>query len=202
MKMLDVGNDLIKLKRLDVKDVAFKSPAYKTDAERRREEAEAAEIALADPNDDPDWVEMRGKMRGSFSALNLARVSVKPELFNHIMLELCKYWGNAESVEHEIDPLLERNILREIQNFRFRLFNVTVDVEPERLIESPRGPEAERPPEENACDGPSISARPQPPSKNARRTSKASGRGPATNKLAEARAKLNATRMRENECRK
>lgn len=96
-------------------------------------DAEAAEIALADPDDNPDWVQMRRKMRGSFAALNMAQCEVSAELLDHIMIELCKYWANAPGLEQicPIDPQLERNIMREIQNFRFKLFGVAVEVEPE-----------------------------------------------------------------------
>ncbi|KAE9533501.1 hypothetical protein AGLY_009139 [Aphis glycines] len=98
-----------------------------------RAEAEVAEIALADPDDNPDWVEMRRKMRGSFAALNVARCEVNAELLDHIMIELCKYWANVPETEYPylIDQQLEENIIQEIQNFRFKLFDVAIIIEPE-----------------------------------------------------------------------
>lgn len=98
-----------------------------------RAEVEVAEIALADPDDNPDWVEMRRKMRGSFAALNVARCEVNAELLDHIMIELCKYWANAPETENPylIDQHLEENIIQEIQNFRFKLFDVAIIIEPE-----------------------------------------------------------------------
>jgi len=95
--------------------------------------AGVAEIAFAEPDDNPDWVEMRRKMRGSFAALNVARCEISAELLDHIMIELCKYWANAPETKnlYLIDQQLEENIIREIQNFRFKLFDVAVIIEPE-----------------------------------------------------------------------
>lgn len=96
-------------------------------------EAEVVEIALADPDDNPDWVEMRRKMRGSFAALNVARCEVSAELLDHIMIELCKYWANAPETGNPylIEQQLEENIIQEIKNFRFKLFDVAIIIEPE-----------------------------------------------------------------------
>ncbi|XP_026819399.1 uncharacterized protein LOC113558081 [Rhopalosiphum maidis] len=133
--------------------------------ERARDEAEATEIALADPDDNPDWVEMRRKMRGSFAALNVARCEVSAELLDHIMIELCKYWANAPETENscQIDQQLERNIIREIQNFRFKLFDVAVIIEPE--IQQ-RGPDACQEPDpcrkQEPCQKPEPCRKPEP----------------------------------------
>lgn len=91
------------------------------------------EIAFVDPEDNPDWVEMRRKMRGSFAALNVARCEVSAELLDHIMIELCKYWANTPETENPclIDQQLEESIIQEIQNFRCKLFDVAVIIEPE-----------------------------------------------------------------------
>lgn len=213
---IDDSNELIKLRRLDVKDLEVgQSPKKPTMAELKRAEAEAAEIALADPNDDPDWLDMRSRMRGSMSAFNLARTIISPELLNHMMLELCKYWSNAESVEHEVCPQLERNILREIQNFRFKLFNVTLDddEELERFVNEPRAySERQRSPPVVPPVCSNVRSLPPPPQQattenNNRRAAAAAprvcrGRGPGSNKLVEARAKLNAKRMRDFENRR
>lgn len=200
LEFVDEANDLIKLKRLNVKDMVCKSPLQQSELEKMRVEAEAAEIALANPNDDPDWLEMRSRMRGSLSALNLARCMVSSELLSHIMMELCKYWNNAESIEHEIDSLLERNIIREIQQFRFKLFNVAVDIEPE-ISNEPSFAETQKAPEQDISQVPLTSnalpqTQPQPPLKN-KRSKIRLGRRPATNKLAKARAKLNAARLQD-----
>ncbi|XP_060856747.1 uncharacterized protein LOC132934463 [Metopolophium dirhodum] len=198
---LNEANDRIDLKRKDVQSPCVEKPNA---AERKRAEVEAAEIALADPDEEPDWVEMRRKMRGSFAALNLARCDVSAELLDHIMIELCKYWANAPELEHEIDPLLERNIMREVQNFRYKLFNVAVEIEPE-LEES--CPEAEEP--EPCCIRPRSSSLPPPPpppspvcKKPKPRTASCRIRRPATNKLAEARARQNRENAAMGQCRR
>lgn len=196
---LNEANDRIDLKRKDVQSPYVEKPNA---AERKRAEVEAAEIALADPDEEPDWVEMRRKMRGSFAALNLARCDVSAELLDHIMIELCKYWANAPELEHEVDPLLERNIMREVQNFRYKLFNVAVEIEPE-LEQSCL--EAEEP---ESCNirlrSSSLPPPPPPPSpvvykKSKPRTASCRIRKPATNKLAEARARQNTTRAQDRE---
>jgi len=198
---LNEANDRIDLRRKDVQSPCVEKPNA---AERKRAEVEAAEIALADPDEEPDWVEMRRKMRGSFAALNLARCDVSAELLDHIMIELCKYWANAPELEHEIDPLLERNIMREVQNFRYKLFNVAVEIEPE-LEQS--CPESEEP--EPCCIRPRSSSLPPPPpppspicKKPKPRTASCRIRRPATNKLAEARARQNRENAAMGQCRR
>ncbi|XP_025191194.1 uncharacterized protein LOC112591565 [Melanaphis sacchari] len=128
---LNKANDRFDLQHKNVEQFCEENLPF-TD-ESPRAEAEAAEIALADPDDNPDWVQMRRKMRGSFAALNVARYEVSAELLNHIMIELCKYWTNAPETENSslIEQQLERNIMREIQNFRFKVFDVAVGIEPE-----------------------------------------------------------------------
>jgi len=203
---LNEANELIDLKRVDVQEMnANLNVPEMTDEEIAQAELEAAELALADPDDDPNWVDMRRRMRGSFAALNLARCVISTELLDHIMIELCKYWANAPDIEHCIDPLLEKNIMREIKNFRFKLFNVNIDDEPERRADDYQSlPEPEEEPEMRCSGGPSpmSSRRPSPcappaPMKK-RSKSKASCRGPATNKLAETRARASSARMQQN----
>lgn len=126
---INEANELINVKKTDVNPKADYEDEEAV-AERCRLEKEMAEIAMADPDDDPDWVEMRRRMRGSFAALNLAQHEVDHELLDHIMIELCKYWSRAPAIEHEVDPLLERNIMREIRSFRKRLFGVAELEEP------------------------------------------------------------------------
>ncbi|XP_060846703.1 uncharacterized protein LOC132926368 [Rhopalosiphum padi] len=198
---INEANDRIELKRVDIQ--ATNCVEKPSAAERKRAEVEAAEIALADPDDEPDWVEMRRRMRGSFAALNLARCDVSTELLDHIMIELCKYWANVPELEHTIEPLLERNIMREVQNFRFKLFNVSIDIEPEIQQSCP---DAEEP--EPCYIRPRSSSVPPPPppsspvicKRQKPRTASCRSRRPATTKLAEARARQNAARAlnREN----
>lgn len=197
---LNEANDRIELKRVEVQSTScVQKPSA---AERKRAEVEAAEIALADPDDEPDWVEMRRRMRGSFAALNLARCDVSVELLDHIMIELCKYWANVPELEHTIEPLLERNIMREVQNFRFKLFNVTIDIEPEielsyQETEEPEPcyirPRSSSVPPPPPPPSPVICKRPKP------RTASCRSRRPATTKLAEARARQNAARTQDRE---
>lgn len=128
---LNVASDRFDLPHKNVEQ--FYEKDLPSNNKRAQAEAEAAEIALADPDDNLDWVQMRRQMRDSFAALNMAQCEVSAELLDHIMIELCKYWANASISEHScsIDPQLERNIMREIQNFRFKLFGVVVEIEPE-----------------------------------------------------------------------
>lgn len=177
---INEGKDLIGVKRMAAEELsAANCPTAPVPSEEERAEAELleAELRMADPDDNPDWVEMRRKMRGSFAALNMARCTVSHELLNHVMIELCKYWANAPPLDPcvAVDPLLERNIMREIQSFRFKLFNVTLDCEPQRRAAdddqpSCPCPESEPEPEEeseseqdNACGGCTREQTPLPP---------------------------------------
>lgn len=233
------ANDVIELKKMAMKDVCNVSDLI-SDAERLKAETEAAEIALADPDEDVNWVAIRCRMRGSFAALNSARCYVSTELLNHMMSELCKYWASAQPIDYVVEPLLEKNIMREIDNFRYKVFRVNVDVEPERLPESwepemeqepeqqpdqciPQQPEPQqtecRRPKSRRKSGsrrstsqnapqPSASNDPQPSTSTESQSqqgecrksrARPASRGPASNKLAEARAKLNADRMKKFE---
>lgn len=169
---INEGKDLIGVKRMAAEELSANNcPTAPVPSEEERAEAELleAELRIADPDDNPDWVEMRRKMRGSFAALNMARCTVSHELLDHVMIELCKYWANAPPLDPcaAVDSLLERNIMREIQSFRFKLFNVTLDCEPQRRAadddqpscpcpESEPEPEPEQESEaeqDNACGG-------------------------------------------------
>lgn len=129
-RAVNEANDQIDVKRVDVKkmnDKCKKKPT-KSAVEQARAKAEAAELELANPDDNPDWVDMRRKMRGSMAAFSEAKVTVSTELLNHIMIELCKYWANVPDLHGcPVDPILERNITREINRFRFRVFGVSID---------------------------------------------------------------------------
>lgn len=203
---INEANERIDLKRVDVQHLNYKDEPELTAAQIKQAEVAAAELELADPDDDVDWVDMRRKMRGSFAAFNLARCSVSTELLDHIMMELCKYWANAQEIEDCLNPLLERNILREIQNFRFKLFNVTIDCEPEMMADDQLAPEsnAEQPRVQCAREpSPSQSSQPKPKAPvNKRPKSKVSCRRPLLNKLTEARAKATAARMQKHEANK
>lgn len=239
------AKDVIELRKMDMKDVVHVS-SLTCDADRAKTEIEAAEIALADPDDDPNWVAIRCRMRGSFAALNSARAYVSIELLSHMMSELCKYWASAQRIDYVIEPLMEKNIMREIDNFRYKVFRVNVDAEPERMPESwepETEQETEQEPEQSAVQQPappppverkktksrrtsgtrrrsasntsqpqttfepqpqpqpSTSTESQPQAADCRRSRRPSSRGPTSNKLAEARAKLNAERMKKFENR-
>lgn len=234
------AKDVIELRKMDMKDVLHVSSLV-CDADRAKAEIEAAEIALADPDDDPNWVAIRCRMRGSFAALNSARAYVSKELLSHMMSELCKYWASAQPIDYVIEPLMEKNIMREIENFRYKVFRVNVDIEPKRLPESLEH-EAEQEPEQepdqrvlqqpeppqpaerkktksrktsgtrqrsesNTSQPPTSTQQPttptesQPQINECKRSRRPSSRGPTSNKLAEARAKLNAERMKKFENR-
>lgn len=129
-RVVNEANDQIDVKRVDVKKMndKFKKKPTQSAAEQARAKAEAAELELANPDDNPDWVDMRRKMRGSMAAFSEAKVTVSTELLNHIMIELCKYWANVPDLHGcPVDPMLERNITREINRFRFRVFGVSID---------------------------------------------------------------------------
>lgn len=187
------ASELLDLKKEDVcEDAADEAD---TSADRALAETEAAELALADPDDQPDWVDMRRRMRGSFAALNLARLEVDAQLLDHVMIELCKYWANAPPIEHCVDQLLERNIVREVQKFRFKLFGVAVETEPTPRRRSPepaprrrsREPTPRRrSPEPEPKSAPKPKSEPQPRTTVRRKPSTI--RAPGTTKLAEARA--------------
>lgn len=215
-KVLDEANDRIVMKRMEARELECHDKEEPTAEEKARAETEAAEIALADPSEDPNWVVMRRRMRGSFAALNLGRCDISSELLNHMMIELCNYWRNLPCIDYQIEPLLERNIIREIQNFRFRLFGKPVVVEPDYSQSCPS-------PEQDVCREPSPDVRyeqasdvrcepevycePAPevnrePAPAKKPKSRASSRGPATNKLVEARAKQNAARIKALESKK
>lgn len=210
---LDEANDLIKLKKLSPEDLNYNELDEPNAAERAKAETEAAELAMADPDDDPDWVDMRRRMRGSFAALNRARCEINNEMFHHVMIELCNYWTRVPKIQDTIEPLLENNILREIQNFRFKLFDVAVVVDPDCLQPSTdlcqSGSETESETEE-CCEEapPPKQPQPRPPAAESKQRPKSAAacvRRPATNKLAEARARQNAARLRDREnptCRK
>lgn len=185
-----MAKDQIDLKVALVEEVDFTDPAVVA-AEKEKAEREAAEIALADPDDDPNWVVMRRRMRGSFSGLRLAWKDHNTELLHHILIELCKYWSNLPAIDDEIEPLLARNIMREINNFRTKVFDMDFDgdVEPERMQSCSQSQEP-RPPV-SAAEGPVPQQQPKPKS----RTSCNRNRAPATTKLAEARARQNAARV-------
>lgn len=199
---LNQGNDVIELKRSKCQEVGNEDSPVITLEDQVRMEAEEAEIALADPDENPDWVEMRRRMRGSFAALNMAQCDVSSQLLDHIMIELCKYWASSPCTENQVEPLLERNIMREIQYFRHRLFGVAVEEEPERM----QSPCPEQEPEEpsEACPepqpGPSCRKPPPPATAPCRPRSRTGSRtrGPGTTKAAEARAK--AAKARMNKC--
>lgn len=233
------AKDVIELKKMNLNDVLHVS-SLTCDADRAKAEIEAAEISLADPDDDPNWVAIRCRMRGSFAALNTARAYVKTELLSHMMSELCKYWASAKRIDYVIEPLLEKNIMREIENFRYKVFRVNIDAEPKILTESWE-PEMEPELEPDQYDiqqpepqlvkrnktkckkklgsrrsasnmsqlptipesqpQPSISTDSQPQITECKRSRRPSSRGPTTNKLVEARAKLNAERMKKCENR-
>lgn len=196
---INEAEERIEIKRLDVEEINQQCLPVLTKEEKQQAELEAAEWQLANPDEDPDWVDMRRKMRGSFAALNMARSVVSKELLEHIMIELCRYWANLPgNFCNEIDPLLKKNILREISNFRFKLFNVVIDCEPEQnLVDEPAlcpiQEEPEEPTNQSECPM-QPSMKPKAPEK-ARPKSRGRCPLPATNKLAEDRAKRNAARM-------
>lgn len=145
---VDEANDQLVLKRVDVRNENCNNELPSMTSEQKAAaENEKAEIMMANPESDPDWVDMRRRMRGSFSSLYVARCDVSNELLDHIMTELCVYWKKLPCVDHKIDPLLERNIMREIYNFRFKMFNIPAgespptNPEPERLQPPPLCPE-------------------------------------------------------------
>lgn len=202
---LDEANDLIKLKKLSAEDLNYNELDEPSAAERARAETEAAEIAMADPDDDPDWLEMRRRMRGSFAALNRARCEFNTEMFHHVMIELCNYWSRAPKILDTIEPLLENNIVREIQRFRFRLFDVAAVIDPDCLEPSTAADPGDQSESESVteewCD--EAPPPPPPPSPQAKQRPKSAAaacvRRPATNKLAEARARQNAARIRDRQ---
>lgn len=199
---LNQGNDVIELKRFKCMEVCDDSPVI-TLAEQNRLQAEEAEIALANPDEDPDWVDMRRRMRGSFASLNMAQCDISSELLDHIMIELCKYWAKAPCTENQLEPLLERNIMREIQNFRYKLFGVAVEDEPERMQSPCAAQQESEEAQQSVCPEPQPgpSCRQPPPAANPCRPKSRSGscpRRPGTNKASEARAKAAAARM--NKC--
>lgn len=178
------ASELLDLKKEDVcEDAADEAD---TSADRALAETEAAELALADPDDQPDWVDMRRRMRGSFAALNLARLEVDAQLLDHVMIELCKYWANAPPIEHGVDQLLERNIVREVQKFRFKLFGVAVETEPTPRRRSREPTPRRHSPEPEPKSAPKPKSEPQPRTTVRRKPSTI--RAPGTTKLAEARA--------------
>ncbi|XP_050528170.1 uncharacterized protein LOC126898273 [Daktulosphaira vitifoliae] len=132
-ELIDEANEVINVKRKLVDSSNCNYEDENAAVERCRLQKEMEEIAMADPDEEPDWVEMRRRMRGSFAALNLARHEIDYEMLDHIMIELCKYWAKAPPIEYEIDPLLERNITREIQNFRKKIFGIIELDEPEKF---------------------------------------------------------------------
>lgn len=188
-----MAKDQIDLKIASVEEVDFTDPNVVA-AEKEKAEREAAEIALADPDDDPNWVLMRRRMRGSLSGLNMAWREKNTELLDHILIELCKYWSNLPPIDDEIEPLLARNIMREIQNFRFKVFDIDADfdIEPERMQSCAQGTEV------HSTMTAEVSVQPEtkPDTKKLKpRTSCSRNRAPATTKLAEARARQSAARM-------
>lgn len=142
---VDEANDQLVLNRVDVrKENCINDSPQMTPEQKAIVEIEKAEIMIANPESDPDWVDMRRRMRGSFSSLNVARCDVSNELLDHIMTELCVYWKKLPCVDHKIDPFLERNIMREIHNFRFKMFGLPAE-------EYPANPEPERCPPPPPC---------------------------------------------------
>jgi hypothetical protein len=202
---VDEANDVIDLKKLSAQDLNYNELDEPSAAERAKAETEAAEIAMADPDDDPDWVEMRRRMRGSFAALNRARCEVNNEMLRHVMVELCNYWSRVPKIQDEIEPLLENNILREIQNFRFKLFDVAAVIDPDSL---PPNADRCRPGSETeeCCEQAPPPEQPRPPpcppaakAKQRPKSATACARKPNTNKLTEARARQTAARLRDRE---
>lgn len=216
---INEGEDLIVVKRMAAEELSAAncpSPPVPSEAERAEAELLEAELRMADPDDNPDWVEMRRKMRGSFAALNMARCTVSHELLDHVMIELCKYWVNVPPLDPcaAVDPLLERNIMREIQSFRFKLFNVTLDCEPERRLadddqqscpcpepepESEQESEAEQ---DNAFSGACIREQtpsPPPSPKPDKQRSKSQGNCPKP--AAAGRSGAKASAVRKQQCR-
>ncbi|VVC38404.1 Hypothetical protein CINCED_3A011986 [Cinara cedri] len=166
---VDEASELVVLKRMDVRD-ENRSPEIAPRDVANAKTVES-ELLLANPETDPDWVEMRRRMRGSFAALNMCRCDVSFELLNHIMIELCKYWANLPNIEHKIDPIMERNITREIQNFRFKLFDMTPEECEELKITEPQSSERTQPsfqertqPQSSERTQPSFQDRTQPQS--------------------------------------
>lgn len=148
--IINEAKDQFDLRDLETPDMSC-DPEIQMSAEEAQMKAEEdtrkAELALANPDEDPDWLEMRPKMRGSYASLQKAMTEVRPELLNMIMIELTRHWAKLPCLDpcDKIEPLLERNIWREIRDFRCRLFNAA-DEEPEPeptdepvLICPPRG---------------------------------------------------------------
>lgn len=154
-RAVNEANDQIDVKRVDVKKMnekCKKKPKLSA-AEQARAKAEAAELELANPDDNPDWVDMRRKMRGSMAAFSEAKVTVSTELLNHIMIELCKYWANVPDLHGcPVDPILERNITREINRFRFRVFGVTIDTQQQQQQRQQRQQRQQQETDDGDCD--------------------------------------------------
>lgn len=132
--IMNEAKDQFDLRDLETPDMSCDPDIQMTPEEaqiKAEEETRKAELALANPDEDPDWLEMRPKMRGSFASLQKAMAEIRPELLNMIMIELTRHWAKLPCLDpcDKIEPLLERNILREIKDFRCRMFNAADESE-------------------------------------------------------------------------